>query len=242
MTSWMKKLKEIKRKMQAERRDKAIAKKEILADRYGRTIFVHPYSGHVYSAASRYPVRLSDLADAIFNFMDGIPRRATQLFGLNGAQGIAYVTHDAWGRPVHGMPIRAYKESEQEEFMRRVEAEEAPFSRWRQTGTQEYGMPDPGRYMFDVPEGMVSGLGLLEDNIPYAIWRLDNMLTGYHYTPYFGVPYYDKNGSLKMALGRHQWEAQQQYMALMNAGMVSYPYMDEVSAEEFGFDMATRMV
>jgi len=238
----VKKIKSLTKLLEAERRDEAVATKAILAERGAEQYFVHPYSGHVYAVTGRYPYKLSGMLSSVWNFLDNPAGPLLMLSdGLSGATGLAYTTYDAWGKPVKGMPIRAYKESEQERFMEAMEAQEdTPYARFRYTGRQEYGLPGAGKYMLDVPSGMVDDL--LEDGgRGFAIWRMDNVMTSQSYAPFFGVPYIDKKGNVKLAVGRHQEEAEEQYLGLLSAGVVKAPYFGEPDPAEFGFDIATRM-
>jgi len=238
------KIKKLMKELEAEKSGQAEEMQAILAQRGEEQYFVHPTSGHVYAVTGRYPYRISGILPAVWGFLDGFTMAPLMLLGdaSSGSAGLAYTTYDAWGRPVYGMPIPAYKESEQERFMESMERQEAPGSRFITTGRQEYGLPN-GRYMHEVPSGM-SGLvdGLLGDNCGLgAVWRLDNVVTSHYYTPTFGVPYQDKTGKLRMALGRQQWEAEDQYRKLVAAGVVEVPYQGEVNPTQFGFDIATRM-
>lgn len=232
-------IKKLMKGLEEERQGSAEEMKAILEERGGEQYFVHPFSGHVYAVTGRYPYRISDLLPSIWGLLDG-PAGPVELIsdGMSGATGIAYTTYDAWGRPVYGMPIRAYQESEAERFAESMERQEAPFAQHITTGRQEYGLPN-GRYMHEVPAGMADGM--LGAERGFTVWRLDNMMTSHYYVPSFGVPYYDKKNMLRMALGRHQWEAEDQFLKLLQAGVVAAPYHGEVDPTAFGFDMAARM-
>ena len=241
------KLKNLMKELEAEKRGQAEEMKAILAQRGEEQYFVHPASGHVYAVTGRYPYRIAGLLDAVWGFMDGPAGPFALLPGLSGSSGLAYTTYDVWGQPVYGMPIRAYKESEDEAFMQSMERQEAPFAkyvdpRWGEApypGTVKRGMAPP-RYIIDKPSGWVDGL-LGDDATSYSIWKLDSVLTGHWWGANYGIPYYGKGGKLKMALGRHQWEAEEQFQQLQQAGVVEVPYHGEVDPTQFGFDTATRM-
>jgi hypothetical protein len=240
-------IKKLMKDLESEKRGQAEEMKAILAQKGEEQYFVHPYSGHVYAVTGRYPYRIAGLLDSVWGLLDGVAAPVSLLFnGGPKAAGLAYTTYDVWGQPVYGMPIRAYKESEEERFMESMERQEAPFAkyvdpRWGEApypGTVKRGMAPP-RYIIDKPSGWVDGL--LGDGASYSIWKLDSVLTGHWWGSNYGVPYYGKNGKLKMALGRHQWEAEDQYQKLQAAGVVAAPYNGTVDPTAFGFDMAARM-
>jgi hypothetical protein len=139
------------------------------------------------------------------------------------------------------MPIRAYKESEQELFMEEMERQEAPYARFRTTGRQEYGLPNSaGKYMLDVPSGMVDDL--LEDGgRGFAIWRMDNALTSQSYGPQHS-PY---RIWTRRARSSWPWAATsgrpRSSIWGLSAGVVKAPFFGEPDAAQFGFDMATQM-
>jgi len=241
-------IKKLMKELESEKRGSAEEMKAILEQRGGEQYFVHPFSGHVYAVTGKYPYRISDLLPSIWGLLDGFPWPLVTLSdGLSGAAaGIAYTTYDVWGQPVYGMPIRAYKESEEEAFMRSMEQQEAPFSKYIDPrggeapypGVGKRGMA-PSRYLIDKPPGWVEGL--LGSEQGYSIWKLDSVLSGHWWAAHYGVPYTDKKGNIKMAIGRHQWEAEDQFLKLLQAGVVVAPYHGEVDPTEFGFDMAARM-
>jgi len=239
-------IKSLTKQLEAERRDEAVATKAILAEHYADQYFVNPYSGTVYNVTQRYPTRMGDLMGAIWDFLDNPLAEPLILLsdGLSGATGLAYTTYDAWGKPVYGMPIRAYQESEQERFMEAMERDPygAPYAkfvdpRWGEPG---YKGVKKGRYMIDVPAGMVEDLDCL-GGTGYALYRMDSVLGGHWWAAHYSIPYYDQKGKVRMALGRQQWEAEEQYLGLMKAGVAKAPYYGQVEPADFGFDMATKM-
>lgn len=241
-------IKKLMKELESEKRGSAEEMKAILEQRGGEQYFVHPASGHVYSTTGRYPYRIADLLPSVWGLLDGLPWPLVALSdGLSGiTAGIAYTTYDVWGQPVYGMPIRAYKESEEEAFMRSMEQQETPFSKYIDPrggeapypGTVKPGMA-PSRYLIDKPPGWVEGL--LGSEQGYSIWKLDSVLSGHWWASHYAIPYFDKEGRQKLALGRHQWEAEEQFAGLLSAGVVSSPYYGEINPVEYGFDSATRI-
>jgi hypothetical protein len=240
-------LKKLMKGLESEKRGQAEEMKAILTEQASSQYFVHPYSGHVYAVTGRYPYRIGDLLPSLWGALDGPAAPAFLLSGgISGASGLAYTTYDAWGQPVYGMPIRAYKESEDEAFMQSMERQEAPWAKYVDPRGGEAPYPGtvkpgyaPSRYIIDKPPGWVEGLLGSEQGI--SVWKLDSVLTGHWWAAHYAVPYYDKKGHLKVAIGRHQWEAEDQYAKLLQAGVAKAPYHGEIDPTAFGFDTATRM-
>ena len=243
----VKQIKALTKRLEAERRDEAVATKAILAEHYADQYFVNPYSGTVYNVTQRYPTRVSDLLTPIFGFLDN-PHAGPLILlsdGVSGAVGIAYTTYDAWGTPVKGMPIRAYQESEDERFMEAMERD--PYGAPQATyvdpmwGQAPYKGHKKSRYVVDVPAGFVEDYEDFLGEVGYALYKLDTVMGGHWWAAHFGIPYYDDKGKVRMAIGRQQWEAEEQYLNLMKAGVAKAPYFGEVEPADFGFDMAYRM-
>jgi len=245
--SILSKLKGLSEKLRAGRRERAEEMKAILTEREGESLLVSPLSMSTYKIVGNVPVLVSR----------GMGAGGVGLT-IGDPISLGYEAVDPWGKRMTRVPIALYKEYEEEQFIKKIEEQETPSSpevRFRMTGRQEYGLPGGGGQFVRgaANGGLIRGLGRLirgkkkrkargiGQGEPYVVWRLDNLITGYSFTPWFGIPYHAKTGGVKLAVAVNPHGSVKEFERLIDAKEVVAPYHGDIDPTDHGFDAAYRM-